>query len=83
MVINAQVKGSIIGNSCTQGFFFNYIVGSLVGQSDSSLEKLQTLNPAYWLWDIDRLNLFMFTFYLFKYFSGENTERKARLPTAK
>lgn len=47
MVINAQVKGSIIGNSCSKGFFFfffNYIVGSLVGQSESSLEKLQTLN---------------------------------------
>ena len=49
MVIDAQVKGSIIGNSCSKGFFFflNYIVGSLVGQSESSLEKLQTLNPAH------------------------------------
>ena len=43
MVIDAQVKGSIIGNSCTQGYFFNYIVGSLVGQSDNSLEKLQLI----------------------------------------
>lgn len=43
MVIDAQVKGSIIGNSCTQGYFFNYIVSPLVGQSDSSLEKLQLI----------------------------------------